>query len=151
MASNAAAPGGKSDTSRKPPVIKNPLLSSQVTGLTLDDFAPVAVLLPAAPLPAIAKDPSESTGQCKDERMRGRDGELEMQFATTWLHILFITIFIIFISFGAHQPQSNGKVCSRIKVQCRFEDIPFCQRYRCTCGMGDSGNVWRWSKATDCL
>ncbi|XP_049282213.1 mucin-2 isoform X1 [Anopheles funestus] len=60
MASNVP-PGGKSDTSRKPPVIKNPLLSSQVTGLTLDDFAPVAVLLPAAPLPPIVKEPTEST------------------------------------------------------------------------------------------
>ncbi|XP_053671738.1 uncharacterized protein LOC128721953 [Anopheles nili] len=66
MASHAAAGGsGKSDTSRRPPVIKNPLLSSQVTGLTLDDFAPVAVLLPAAPLPTIAKDMPESTATPK--------------------------------------------------------------------------------------
>ncbi|XP_053667726.1 uncharacterized protein LOC128718077 [Anopheles marshallii] len=64
MASNAP-PGGKSDTSRKPPVIKNPLLSSQVTGLTLDDFAPVAVLLPAAPLPPVVREPSESTAPTK--------------------------------------------------------------------------------------
>ncbi|XP_052902287.1 mucin-5AC [Anopheles moucheti] len=64
MASNAP-PGGKSDTSRKPPVIKNPLLSSQVTGLTLDDFAPVAVLLPAAPLPPVVREASESTVSTK--------------------------------------------------------------------------------------
>ncbi|XP_058453076.1 uncharacterized protein LOC131431398 isoform X2 [Malaya genurostris] len=44
--------GSKSDTSssRVGP-IKNPLLSMQVTGLTLDDFAHNAMLLPAAPIP----------------------------------------------------------------------------------------------------
>ncbi|KFB44123.1 Dvir\GJ17502-PA-like protein [Anopheles sinensis] len=63
MASHVPGDNAKSDTSRKPPVIKNPLLSSQVTGLTLDDFAPVAVLQPAAPLPTFTKDPlAESTG-----------------------------------------------------------------------------------------
>ncbi|XP_052868095.1 proline-rich protein 36 [Anopheles cruzii] len=65
MASSAANGTAKSDTSRRPPAIKNPLLSSQVTGLTLDDFAPVAVLPPAAPLPPIAREPSESTGPAK--------------------------------------------------------------------------------------
>ncbi|XP_058117333.1 uncharacterized protein LOC131284607 [Anopheles ziemanni] len=66
MASHVPGDNAKSDTSRKLPVIKNPLLSSQVTGLTLDDFAPVAVLQPAAPLPAFTKDPlAESTGPGK--------------------------------------------------------------------------------------
>ncbi|XP_058055722.1 SEC23-interacting protein [Anopheles bellator] len=64
MASSAANGTAKSDTSR-PPAIKNPLLSSQVTGLTLDDFAPVAVLPPAAPLPPISREPTESTGPVK--------------------------------------------------------------------------------------
>lgn len=68
----------KSDTSssRAAPV-KNALLSMQVTGLTLDDFAHNALLLPAAPPPPPPKEPtpspppmlevsreSETTGRC---------------------------------------------------------------------------------------
>uniref|UniRef100_A0A1Q3FIX4 Putative phosphatidic acid-preferring phospholipase a1 n=1 Tax=Culex tarsalis TaxID=7177 RepID=A0A1Q3FIX4_CULTA len=47
--------GGKSDTSSRagPVPFKNPLLSMQVTGLTLDDFAHNAMLLPAAPAPML--------------------------------------------------------------------------------------------------
>uniref|UniRef100_A0A2M4B8Q0 Putative phosphatidic acid-preferring phospholipase a1 n=1 Tax=Anopheles marajoara TaxID=58244 RepID=A0A2M4B8Q0_9DIPT len=62
MASSSTGGNAKSDTSRRPPAIKNPLLSSQLTGLTLDDFAPVAVLPPAAPLPPIVREPPEATG-----------------------------------------------------------------------------------------
>ncbi|XP_058812828.1 uncharacterized protein LOC131677165 isoform X2 [Topomyia yanbarensis] len=57
--SNDGGTGGgssKSDTSRAVP-IKNPLLSMQVTGLTLDDFAHNAMLLPAAPIPTIVPSP----------------------------------------------------------------------------------------------
>ncbi|XP_050088491.1 mucin-17 [Anopheles aquasalis] len=65
MASSSIGGNAKSDTSRRPPAIKNPLLSSQLTGLTLDDFAPVAVLPPAAPLPPIVREPPEATGHPK--------------------------------------------------------------------------------------
>ncbi|XP_055525898.1 proteoglycan 4 isoform X2 [Wyeomyia smithii] len=49
----AGGTGGssKSDTSSRAAPIKNPLLSMQVTGLTLDDFSHNALLLPAAPVP----------------------------------------------------------------------------------------------------
>ncbi|XP_062554414.1 mucin-2 isoform X2 [Armigeres subalbatus] len=57
--SNSGGGGGgagggntKSDTSSRAAPMKNPLLSMQVTGLTLDDFAHHALLLPAAPPPA---------------------------------------------------------------------------------------------------
>lgn len=75
--SSAAGGGGgaiKNDTSRPAPV-KNPLLSMQVTGLTLDDFAHNALLLPAAPPPReptpsptppmleVSRE-SETTGRC---------------------------------------------------------------------------------------
>ncbi|XP_021694176.1 uncharacterized protein LOC5564210 isoform X2 [Aedes aegypti] len=48
----------KSDTSSRTAPVKNPLLSMQVTGLTLDDFAHHALLLPAAPPPPPPKEPT---------------------------------------------------------------------------------------------
>lgn len=50
----------KSDTSSRATAapVKNPLLSMQVTGLTLDDFAHHALLLPAAPPPPPPKEPT---------------------------------------------------------------------------------------------
>ncbi|XP_039451470.1 uncharacterized protein LOC120430431 isoform X2 [Culex pipiens pallens] len=55
LGGHAGAAGGKSDTSSRggPVPFKNPLLSMQVTGLTLDDFAHNAMLLPAAPAPML--------------------------------------------------------------------------------------------------
>ncbi|XP_029720369.2 mucin-5AC isoform X2 [Aedes albopictus] len=63
--SSSTAGGGsgatnKSDTSSRAAAapVKNPLLSMQVTGLTLDDFAHHALLLPAAPPPPPPKEPT---------------------------------------------------------------------------------------------
>ncbi|XP_065074258.1 proline-rich protein 36 isoform X2 [Ochlerotatus camptorhynchus] len=50
----------KSDTSSRAAPVKNPLLSMQVTGLTLDDFAHNALLLPAAPPLPPPKEPTPS-------------------------------------------------------------------------------------------
>lgn len=62
-ATGSSGTGGgatKSDTSSRAAPVKNPLLSMQVTGLTLDDFAHNAMLLPAAPPPPPPKEPTPS-------------------------------------------------------------------------------------------